>query len=378
MKKVVIIGAGFAGLSSLSMLLSHCKYLDLSITLINDKDFSSFLPVLPDCIGRGIKPENLVYDLRPLSGRSNINFVKDRVLAVNLTNQQIRTTVSELSYDFLIIASGSETNFYGNTQIKEHAFKLDDADDANLIIKALNNKSYENYLIAGGGYSGVEAATNLSRYFKKRGLNKRIIIVERAPSVLGPLPSWMKEYVLANLKRLGVDILTNSGVDSINDNRVVLSGGKIFDNSMLIWAAGVRAADFIQNLNVKKNPQGRIIVDDYLRVNDNCFAAGDTAYFNYKNNFLRMAIQFAIKQGACAGLNIVKKIEGGELIKYKPVDLGYIIPMANNRSCGVILGINMKGFFPTVMHYFMCIYRSRNFKSRIGILGDLINSCLKR
>jgi NADH dehydrogenase len=377
MKKILIIGAGFAGLSSLSVLSKASKDLDLKITLINDKDCSTFLPMLPDCLGRGIDPKNLVCDLEALSKKNNYNFVKDRVLAVDLINKQVMTATLRLSYDFLVIASGSETNFYGNAQIKEHAFKLDDAEDARLITEALKNKSHENYLVAGGGYTGVEVATNLRSYFGKRGLNKRIIIMERAPSILGLLPEWMKDYVLDNLRRLDIDVFTNSGIDSIENEKVRLSGGKIFDNSMLIWAAGVRATDFIQDLKVEKNPQGRIKVDKYLRVNDSCFAVGDAGYFTYKNNFLRMAVQFAITQGVCVGVNIVNNIKGKSLIKYGPLDLGYIIPMANNRSCGIILGINMKGLFPTFMHYFMCVYRSCNFKNRLGILSDLIISCHK-
>ena len=378
MKKILIIGAGFAGLSSLAVLSKFSKSLDLKITLINDKSDSSFLPMLPDCLGRGINPKNLVCDLEVLSKKNNSNFVKDRVLGVDLINKQVKTATLMLDYDFLVIASGSETNFYGNTKIKENAFKLDDAHDASLIIKALQNKPYDNYLVVGGGYTGIEVATNLRSYFKKRGLNKRITIIERAPSILGPLPEWMKDYVLDNLRRLGIDIFTNSGIDAIENGKVRLADGRIFENSMLIWAAGVRAADYIQNLKVEKNPQGRIKVDEYLRVNGNCFAAGDAGFFVYKDNFLRMAVQFAIKQGVCAGINIVNNIKGKNLVKYKPLDFGYIIPMANNRSCGIILGINIGGLFPTFMHYFMCIYRSCNFRNRIGILSDLIGSSLKR
>jgi NADH dehydrogenase len=372
MKKILIIGAGFAGLSSLAVLSRSIRNLGLDVTLINDKDYSSFLPMLPDCLGRGIDPKYLVCDLKVLSKKNNFNFVKDRVLAVDLTNRQVRTTALKLGYDFLIIASGSETNFYGNTQIKDHAFKLDDADDARLLIEAMRSQTSDNYLVAGGGYTGVEVATNLRSYFEKRSLNKKIIIIERAPSILGPLPEWMKDYVVDNLRRLKIDIFVNSGVDSIENAVVKLTDGKVFDNALLIWAAGVRTAYFIQELKVEKNPQGRIKVDSYLRVNDSCFAAGDSGYFTYKNNSLRMAVQFAIKEGACAAGNIVQNIKGENLIEYKPLDLGYVIPMANNRSCGIILGINIKGFFPTLMHYLMCLYRSCNFKNRLGIISDLM------
>ena len=168
MKKIIIIGAGFAGLSSLAVLSKNTAALGLNLTLINDKDYFSFLPMLPDCLGRGINPNNLAYDLRVLSRKKNFSFIKDRVLAIDLKKREVRTTALKLDYDFLIIASGSETNFYGNQQIKESALKLDDVSDASLMAEAIKNRSYENYLIAGGGYTGIEVATNLRRYLKIR------------------------------------------------------------------------------------------------------------------------------------------------------------------------------------------------------------------
>jgi len=372
MKKVIIIGAGFAGLSALSRLHKYNKRAELEITLINDKPEFSFLPMLPDCLGRNIKPEHLVFQLEALRRKKKFNFVKDRVVAVDLLKREVTTSTLTLNYDFLVISSGSETNFYANSQIRERAFKLDDARDAVIIRQALERNNYDSYLIAGGGYTGIEVATNLRVYLQSRKINKNIIIIERAPSILGPLPQWMKDYTTDNLRRLNIEVLLNTNIEEITGGKIGLSNAKVFENSMLIWAVGVRAADFIQGLKVEKNPQGRIKTDEYLRVNDSCFAAGDAAYFSHKNIFLRMAVQFAIMEGDCAAGNIIKSIEGKRLVKYSPIDFGYIVPMANNRACGVILGINMKGYLALFFHYFMCVYRSYGFKNRLAIIKDLI------
>ncbi|MCX5695961.1 MAG: FAD-dependent oxidoreductase [Candidatus Omnitrophica bacterium] len=372
MKRIVIIGGGFAGVSALFGLRSHQKRLDLEVTLINDKQRVSFLPMLPDCLGRNVSPENLLLDLAVLSAKMDFNFIQDRVSAVDLLKKQVTASALTLGYDFLLISSGTETNFYNNNEIRERAFKLDDASDALLVRRALEEKSYASYLIAGAGYTGIEVATNLRVFLKKRKIDKKIVIIERAPSILGPLPQWMKDYVADNLKRLNIEVLLNSSIERVEENRIRLSGGEVFENSMLIWAAGVRTADFIRDLKVEKNPQGRINTDEYLRVNASCFAAGDTAYYSDKNNFLRMAVQFAIMEGTYAAKNIIRSLEGKRLAKFKPLDFGYIIPMANNRACGIILGINMKGFLPLLLHYFMCIYRSYGLKNKSGIVKDLI------
>jgi NADH dehydrogenase len=362
MKKIVIIGAGFAGLAALSRLHNYSSRGDLEITLVNDKEQCSFLPLLPDCLGRGISPGHLTLDLPALSNKKNFNFIKDKVTGLDLEKKEISTSALTLNYDFLIIASGSETNFYGDNAMRGRAFKLDDAQDAARLRRALDEKDYDVYLVAGGGYTGIEVATNLRVYLNKRKIAKRVVIIERASSILGPLPEWMKNFVLADLEKLGIEVLTNTSVEEV----------KGFSNPMLIWAAGVRTGDFIQNLKVEKNSQGRIKTDAYLRVNASCFAAGDATYFAYKDNFLRMAVQFAIMQGDCAARNILRLIRGKNLMKYKPVDLGFIIPLANNQACGIILGANMRGYLPLLFHYLMCIYRVPGLKNKLGILKDLL------
>jgi len=374
MKKIVVIGAGFAGLAAASKLKNSKLSKSLEVTLVSDKDDFTFLPMLPDCVGKRVKPEHLTFEARRLCQRYGFNFVKDKVTGVDLVKKTVSTTALALDYDYLVIASGSQTNFYGNRQIEEHSFKIDDAPDARLIRDIAAKNDRDAYIISGAGYTGIEVATHLKVYFLKNNLNKRVIIVERAHSILAVLEQWMRDYCLDNLKSLGIEVCTDTAVTLAGERDVALSDGRIFDNALLIWAAGVRCADFIQNLTVPKNPQGRIIVDRYLRLNDSCFAAGDSCYFKEGDNFLRMAVQFAIMEGLSAAGNIIRSIQGRKLLSYRPVDLGFIIPMANYRSCGRILGMNMKGRIPTVMHYLMCIYRVYGFKNKIGIINDLIRA----
>lgn len=361
MKKIVIIGGGFAGLAALSRLLKHKG--PLAITLIDAKDTSDFLPLLPDCIGRGIEPGFLRFKIKNFCAGPDCEFIRAKVDALDLEKKEVRFGGGALNYDCLIIAAGSETNFYGNEAAKRYGFKLDNADDAEAITAALKRDSFDGCLVCGGGYTGIEAATNLRRYWDRRKINKKIVIVERAASILGPLPQWMREYVNANLKRLAIEVLTGTVVEKIEADKIHLSGGREFENAMLIWAAGVKAPDFIQ---------ARLKVDRYLRVNENCFAAGDAANFYSGGIFLRMAVQFAIMQGRRAADNALRSIFAKPLRSYRPIDLGYVIPMANNRSCGVVLGVRVKGRLATFLHYSMCLYRSYGIKNKSGILKGLI------
>ena len=371
MKKTVIIGCGYGGAVASWRLSVHNK--SVKVTVIDKGKNFNFLPLLPDCLGRNIPARNLCYPIEKLSRIYGFDFINEEAVSLDLNNKKVLTSDHELDYDYLIIASGSETNFYGNEAIKRIAYKLDDALDAQNIKLNLERQRFDTYIIGGGGYTGVEIATNLKVHLNRAKQDKRIIIVERAPSILGPLPDWMKNYVYENLKQLNIEVLTNTVIGNIEERNIALSDGRVFNNSMLIWAAGVKTTDFLQKLNADKNPQGRIKVDEYLRLNGSCFVIGDASYFAFGNTFLRMAVQFAIAQASVAVYNIISSISGRKLRKYRPQDLGYIIPMANNRACGNVLGLNLKGALATLSHYLMSVYRAYGFKNKLAILGTLFS-----
>jgi len=370
MKRILIIGGGFAGLSTARRLCG--LGVDVEIILLDKKQHTDFLPMLPDCLGRDIRPDFLTFGIGDIAKKYGFQFINEEVISIELKENRIFTAKSELNYDYLVIACGSQTNFYGNENIRKCAYKLDDTGDAKKIIEALKEQEFNHHIIAGGGYTGIEVATNLRRFLINNKRQGKITIIERANSILGPLPEWMKVYVLDNLKILNIDVFTNSAIEKIEGRSVFLSAGRTFDNAMVIWTAGVKTPEFIKNLKEERSPQGRLRVDGYLRLKDNCFAAGDAAYFSYKNNYLRMAVYFALTQGECVAVNITRSIKGKRLIKYRTVDLGYIIPMANNKACGKILGLDFKGIIPVFMHYLMCIYRLYVVKNKFEITKNLM------
>ncbi|MFA6281038.1 MAG: FAD-dependent oxidoreductase [Candidatus Omnitrophota bacterium] len=370
MQRAIIIGGGFAGLAASLKLAAHKNIFE--VRLLDKKKWSDFLPSLPDSIGRGIEPESLTCNIESISKSKGFKFINEEVSGLDLDKRKVFTLKGSMEYDYLIIASGSETNFYGNENIREKAFCLDSASDAEIINKALKEKVFSNYVVSGGGYTGIEVATNLRLSLDKNKNKGKVFIVERASSILGPLPDWIKQYVLNNLAKLNIELLLNSSILRIDNGVVYFEGGKTLNDSFVVWAAGVRTASFIQNLKVEKNPQGRIRVDEYLRLNERCFIAGDAAYFKDKNTYLRMAVQFAITEGELAAENVINNTLGKKLKIYKPIDLGYIIPMANNRSCGVVLAMKIKGFIATVFHFIMCAYRLCGLRNKIEFIKGLM------
>ncbi len=370
MNKVLIIGGGFAGISALGRLAKYRK--EFEITLLDKKETSDFLPMLPDILSERIHPKFLTSPLDKICKKLKCAFINEEVVSLDLEKKTINTQSRTLEYDYLLIASGSETNFYGNNEVKKYAFKLDRASGAEKILEGLRSGAFDNFVIAGGGYTGVEAATNLKYYCLNHKKKNRIVIVEKSPRLLGPLPDWMKSYVSGNLKDSNIEVFTNTGVDKVDGESVSLSNKETLRRAMLIWTAGVKAGDCLLDLKVDRNPQGRIKTDENLKIGRNCFAAGDAAQVVYSGQPLRMSVQFAITQGRRAAENIIRDRRDAPLLKYKPLDLGYVIPMANGISCGNILKLNLKGVLPTALHYLMCIYRSLGVSNKGGIIRDLL------
>lgn len=375
MRKVVVVGAGFSGLSAALRL--SCSARELDITVFDKKGSLDFLPLLPDVIGRGISADCISSPVSALLRGKKIKFIAEEVVSLDRGLRTLFTPSSSHPYDYLIISSGTQVNFFGNRKIRDSAFTLSGAGSVKEILSALASGNFRNFIVCGGGYTGIEAATCLRAYFLKRHINPKIVIIERSAGILGPLPDWIKEHTLRNLRRMGIDVLTGSTVEDVSGLKVVLSGGLVFDSAMLIWVPGVKGADFVENLETKKNPQGRVVVDKFLRFAPDSFCAGDASCFDCSGTPLRMSMQFSIYQGARAADNLVRSIKGLPLKGFRPVDLGYIIPMANNNSCGPVLGLKLKGLLPTLLHFAMCLYRLPRLKNKFHLASGLLRSIFR-
>jgi len=371
MPRVVIIGGGFGGLSAARRLRKRAPEADC--TLIDRKETTDFLPMLPDLLSRRVGAELLCRDLAALASRIGFQFLHASVTSVDLKRKLVRTGAGPVEYDYLIIAGGSETDFHGRDDLREAAFTLDSVADALALANAVETDDFDAVVVAGGGYTGVETATNLRRYFAKHAVEKRILLVEYGASLVGSLETWMRDYVGRNLRAMDIDVALGASVDRVESGAVHLTDGRTVERAILVWTAGVRAVDFVQKLDAEKCPRGRLEVDEFLRVNASCFAAGDAACVMHRDRPMRMAVQISLDEGACAGENVARLIRGRRLRRYRPRDLGWVVPMANDRSCGRALGFGVRGVAATALHYLMCILRTRGLARKTALVADLLS-----
>lgn len=365
MTRVVIIGGGIAGLAAARVLQGRRA---VEVTLIDRKPTSDFLPLLPDVAAGRLDASLARAPLPELAVRYRFKYVQGRVQHVEAPQRYVGLESGKVPYDYLLVASGAEPNFYGNVQATQSAFPLHTAIDAVRIEEALRTGLYRHFVIVGGSYTGIEIATHLRCRLNAAHRTGRIVVVEKTPAIVGSLPPWMRDYVRANLATLGIECLESCEVTTLGPTNVVLSDGTTFHDTMTLWVAGVRTADFTRTLPADRNPQGRLVVDPALRIDDRIFVAGDAALVQHRGAPLRMSIQFALTQGTRSARNMLRALAGAPVRPYRPFDPGYVVPMANRRSCGRVAGVNLRGSFPTSLHYALCAYRSVGWARRWRVL----------
>jgi NADH dehydrogenase len=368
MKKVVIIGGGFAGFWAARRL---ARSRQVKTVLLDQRDSSDFLPLLPDILGNRLNPAHCRFPLSRACLANGIEFVHAAVTEIDLAGSSLRAGGMEIGYDYLLVASGSSTFFHGQDQFRKNAMVLDSVHDAEQICARLKQPEFDHVVVVGGGYTGIEIATQISRRLRRAGMPRPVALVEIAPKILGPMPDDFRAYTQENLDRCGIRVMVETAVEEAGEDAVHLSDGTVFTRPLLLWAAGVTVGEHVQALPVDKTRQGRVTVDDYLRVHGNCYAAGDAANVVHDGKPLRMGVQFSISEGVCAADNILRDINQRQLKPFKPVDLGYVVPMANGRSCGIVLGRRTFGRLPTALHYIMSVYRTHGWRHRLGIVRDL-------
>lgn len=367
--RVVIIGAGFAGLSAVQY-LSQFKHL-VEIILIDKYEDIHFRPLIPDVVSGRVKAQSLLYSLLKQREKYGFTFFCETVTSIDFAKKEITLLEHKISYDYLIITTGSQTAFPPNDTFRHFALRLDTVHDANRVRDHIVSGKYENFVICGGGYTGVEIAANIQQLIKHNGMAQQVIIAEMLDQLVSILPSWMRIYIEKSLREMGVQIRLLSKVIDINEKSVVLSNDEKIKNALCIWTTGLEASTLSKSINYPKQERGRIVVDPMLQFSENSFAAGDAACFKSGDNCLRMSVQYAITQGNTAAFNVIAKIQNQSLKQYTPFDPGFIVPLAQGKACGDVLGIKVKGKIAIFLHYLLSAYRSFGIYNRMGILLGL-------
>lgn len=393
---IVIVGGGFAGLQLIKMLDDSDQY---RITLVDMNNYNFFPPLLYQVAAGFMESSAISYPYRKILRKyTNTRFRMGELQQIIPEDNKVILSNGELPYDILVMATGSESNFFGNKNVESKALPMKTISDAltlrNLVYTRLERatriddnalrKKLLSFVIAGAGPTGVELS-GLFAEMQKNILIKDypelvnddlgdIYLVDGQSAVLSPMSEKAQKYTQKNLEALGVKIKLNVLVKDFQDDRVFLSDGSIIEARNLIWAAGVSSKVFEGLKNDTYGRGKRMQVDSYNKIKgySNIYAIGDTSIAvddpNYPNGHPQLA-QVAIQQAINLGKNLTKRQHSPKPFLYK--DKGSMAIIGRNKAVADIpKKIFLKGFLAWAVWIFVHIMSLVNFKNRVRALYD--------
>ena len=387
--RVVIIGGGFAGLE----IARGLEKQEIQVVLIDKHNYHTFQPLLYQVATGGLEPDSIAFPLRKrFNDKENFYFRLAEVTKINSENNTIDTTIGSLEYDELVIATGSTTNFFGNENIQKHAMEMKTVPQAlnirSLVLEnfeeALLESDYEkrkalmNFVIVGGGATGVELAGALAE-MKKGILPKdypdldirqmKINIIQSSGCLLKGMSAEASEKAEDFLIKLGVDVWKNLRVLDYDGETVTTNGEDHFKAQTVIWAAGVKG-QVIHGLQADSliERAGRFKVDAYNKVvgTENIYAIGDVACMQseeLKYGHPMMA-QPAIQQGGLLAKNIIAKFNGKRLKAFMYDDKGSMATIGRNKAVVDLPNWKTQGVFAWFVWMIVHLYALIGFRNK--------------
>jgi len=353
-KKVVLVGGGFAGLHVAKELSGS----DIDVLLIDRQNHHQFQPLYYQVASARLEPSNISFPFRKIFQKSgNIEIRMAEVTQINRVENKIETRIGSFDYDYLILATGCKTNFFGNEQIQKFALSMKTTEEAieirNRILlnfeklisaKPEEKESLLNIVLVGAGPTGVELAGAFSEM--KRNILPRdyphvdfsqlkIILLEGSKHTLNSMSEEAKTASRKYLEELKVVVKTETFVTGYDGKTAVLNTGETIATQNVIWAAGV-TGNIIMGLNPENIVRNRYKVDRYNKVvgTENIYAIGDIAYMEtpkYPTGHPQLA-NVAINQGKNLARNLLKKLKGKEETQYEYKDLGSMATVGKHKA----------------------------------------------
>jgi NADH dehydrogenase len=394
---IVIIGGGFAGINVAQNLLN--KQHDLHVTLVDRNNYNFFPPLLYQVATGFLDVSNISYPYRKLfRNHPNFSFRLGDLLEIKPEENLVVLSSGELRYSKLILATGTESNFFGNENVRKYALPMKTVSDALLLKNSLltrfeqatltqdpaEQKKLTTVVIAGGGPTGVEIAGMLSELkqnvFKKdypelATLPFDIYVLDGLPTLLAPMSKKSQDYALKSLESMGAIISLNQLVKDYDGESVLLGDGSRIETKNLIWTAGVTGQVFA-GLPADYYGRGkRLLVDACNKVKGtvNIYAIGDsclqTLDKGFPNGHPQLA-QVAIQQGRKLAQNILAELNGQHLKPFRYHDKGSMAIIGRNKAVTDLPSpaIHFQGFFAWLMWLFVHLLSLVNFRNKLKTL----------
>lgn len=388
--RIVVIGGGFAGISFIKKL----KREKVQIVLFDRHNYHTFQPLLYQVSTAGLEPDSIAYPLRKVFRKNtNFHFRMAEVEKIDTETSTIFSSIGSLRYDYLILATGTRTNFFGNESIAENSMPmktvpqalnirsliLQNIEQADITVDEIERKRLLNFVIAGAGPTGVELAGALAEF--RKGIlendypeldedEMHVHLIEGENRVLPPMSETVSKKALSFLEKLGVQVHLGTFINGYDGKTVTTKDGKKFETATFIWAAGVTGA-LVKGIDGEALVEraNRYKVDEFNKINGfkNIFALGDIALMNsieYPKGHPQVA-QPAIQQGKHLGKNFKKMLKGDKMEPFKYFDKGTMATVGRNKAVVDIWKLHFGGAFAWFLWMFVHLWFLVGFRNRV-------------
>ncbi len=368
-KKIVIVGGGFGGVYTY---LNLWKKINISLTelvLISKKNYFLFTPLLHEVATGSVNQSNIIQPLREILKPGPGSIMEEEVLSINTQDQIVFTEQKKINYDFLVLAAGAKTNYFGFGQ--EMVFGLKDLHDArrlkNHLVECFEKAEWEEdleerkklltFVVIGGGPTGVELVAEVAEFVSDTLVNSfksikkqdlKIYLVQKGEKLLPNFDSILAEKAAKLLSnKAGLEILFNCEVSEISKDRVILKNGKILKTNTAILSAGVKPNNFDLGELVNLNKKGQILTNSFLQIPSlpNIFVVGDMAAINCEKNSIPQTAQAAEAGALVVAKNISAIINNKPLTSFLYKEKGQLVSLGRWMAIAQIYKIKLFGHF---------------------------------
>ena len=388
--RVVIAGAGFGGLTCARALSGT----PVDVLLVDRNNYHLFTPLLYQVASALLDPGEIARPVRALiNHQANVDFKQAEVTGADLDRRILSTDRGPIPYDYLVLATGSQSDYFGNASLARHAFGLKGLDEGlalrNRILSqfeasrwvsdAATRRTMLTFAVVGAGPTGVELAGALSELIRLvlrkdyRDLNLgevRVLLLEAADSPLGTFDPALRQAARKSLQKKGVELLLGAKVETVTESSIRLAGGNEIAAGTVIWTAGVRASDLGRAIGVVLGRQSRVKVEPTLQLAGHpvVFVIGDLAGALDRGALLPMLIPVAIQEGKHVAATITELARNGGARAFGYKDPGMMATIGRNSAVAELGGVRLSGFFGWLMWLGVHLVNVISFRSRIVVL----------
>lgn len=379
-KNIVVVGAGYSGVSATKFLAKKLKRdNDVQITLIDRHSYHTMMTELHEVAGGRVEPEAIQYDLQRLFARQkNVQLVTDTVTGIDKENKIVTTKLGSYAFDYLILGMGGEPNDFGTPGVKEHGFTLWSFEDSvrirEHILKTVAKAAIEpdatvrramlTFVVCGSGFTGIEMIgelvdwkARLAKEYKLDPSEFSLKVVEAMPTILNMLGRNDAAKAERYLKEQNVELVLNAPIIEVAADHIKLKDGSMVPTHTLIWTAGVKGTTDAADFGLEVARGNRLVANEYMEAKgyeeNNIYIIGDLVFYEeFPNTPTPQIVQAAEQTGHTAAANIVADIKGGEKHKFKGNYQGFMVSIGAKWGVANLFNkIHLSGFLAIVMKH---------------------------